>query len=218
MTVGIVSRFGQTMIVVVLVASLAHAQLDLRSSVERWVTAHQQAVIADSPELLAIPMDLPQIESIVRVTARISAAAFATALIVFASSGLHRRHIRRAVHFLIAFVLAHTIHFLAVAWLAMATQGENIQARGGWAVALPAAALFYASAFGVLRAWNAFASGRAVSNGERLAAYGGVAVIALVFLNSYVARVATLPVYWFPTIGMIVIVAGYFVRARRRRL
>jgi hypothetical protein len=159
-------------------------------------------------------LDLPQIELLVRVTARLSAAAFAAALIVFASRGFHRRRVHRAVHFLVAFILAHTIHFLAVVWLAVATQGENIQVRGGWVAALIVAGLFYASAFAVMRAWNGLASGRALSSGERLAAYGCVAVIALVFLNSYVARVASLPIYWLPTIGMIAIVIDYFVRAR----
>jgi hypothetical protein len=159
-------------------------------------------------------LDLPQIELLVRVTARLSAAAFAAALIVFASRGFHRRRVHRAVHFLVAFILAHTIHFLAVVWLAVATQGENIQVRGGWVAALIVAGLFYASAFAVMRAWNGLASGRALSSGERLAAYGCVAVIALVFLNSYVARVASLPIYWLPTIGMIASVIDYFVRAR----
>jgi acetylornithine deacetylase/succinyl-diaminopimelate desuccinylase-like protein len=52
--VGMVSRAGLTMIVV-LVASLAYAQVDLRSAVERWVAAHQQAVVTELAGLLAIP-------------------------------------------------------------------------------------------------------------------------------------------------------------------
>jgi acetylornithine deacetylase/succinyl-diaminopimelate desuccinylase-like protein len=47
-----VSLFG---LILVLAASLANAQLDLRSAVERWVTAHQQVVVTELAELLSIP-------------------------------------------------------------------------------------------------------------------------------------------------------------------
>lgn len=160
-------------------------------------------------------MEQPQIELVVRLTARMSGAAFATALMLLSfSSGHRQRRARRGIQFLSAFILVHTIHFGAVVWLAAVTNGANIQARGGALEMIVVAGLFYVSAFAILRLWRGVNSGRRAAPGERLAAYVGVALIALVFLNSYVARVERMPVYWLPTIGMIAVVAVYFVRAR----
>jgi hypothetical protein len=38
--------------------------------------------------------------------------------------------------------------------------------------------------------------------------------IAAVFLNSYLARVVRMPVYWLPAVGLVGSVALYFVRTR----
>ena len=45
---------------------------------------------------------------------------------------------------------------------------------------------------------------------------GKVAVVAIaaVFVNSYLARVVRMPVYWLPVVGLAGIVALYFVRTR----
>jgi hypothetical protein len=159
-------------------------------------------------------VEQPQIELFVRLTARVSAAAFGLALLLFSFSALRPRRVRHALWFLSAFIVVHTIHFGTVGWLAAVTDGSNIQARGGWPVAAAVAGLFYLSAFALLRLWRDVGSGRGVTSGERLLAHASVAVIALVFLNSYVARVETMPVYWLPTIGMVAVVSAYFVRAR----
>jgi len=162
-------------------------------------------------------VDQPQIELIVRLTARMSAAAFAAALLLFSvGRGRSQRRVRQGLQFLAAFILVHTVHFGAVLWLAALSNGANIQARGGWPLMVVVAGLFYLSAFALLRLWRGIDAGRAVTSGKRVGAAAGVAVIAIVFLNSYVARVERMPIYWLPTIGMIAVVAAYFARARTR--
>jgi hypothetical protein len=155
-------------------------------------------------------VDQAQVELLVRVTARISAAAFAAALIALS---LRRRNPFRASHeirFFIAFILAHTIHFGTVMWLAVMTAGQNIRIRGGWIVVLPVAALFYLAAFAILRAWISLAARRVLPRGDWWAAHVGVVLIALIFLNSYIARVGRMPAYWVPAILMIAAVVAYF--------
>jgi hypothetical protein len=74
--------------------------------------------------------------------------------------------------------------------------------------------LFYAAALLVLRAWDDAAKGLSVSPKLRVMVNVALAAIAAVFLNSYLARVALMPVYWLPTLGLTAIVTLYFVRMR----
>ena len=160
-------------------------------------------------------MEQPQIELIVRLTARMSAAAFATALLLFSfSTGPHPGRIRRALQILWAFVAVHTVHFGFVVWLAAVTSGANIDDRGGWPLMVVVAALFYGSSFAILRLWRDVDSHRRAAADARPGAYAGVAFIAVVFLNSYLARAQDMPIYGLAAIGMIAVVAVYFVRAR----
>ena len=88
-------------------------------------------------------------------SARLSAAIFAAALILFAAGHHHdRRLLQFGIRLFAGFVGAHTIHFGAVAWLAVVTAGENIRERDGWPVVVTVALLFYMAAFVVLRAWG----------------------------------------------------------------
>jgi hypothetical protein len=151
-----------------------------------------------------------QVGLIVRVTARLSAIGFLTALGLFAARFPGK--VGGATRLLTSFLVVHTIHFGAVAWLAMLTAGENIGERGGWLVAMTVATAFYLSAFGILRMWRRIASARPVSRLERLAAHLGVLFIAAIFLNSYAARVATRPVYWVWIAGLVSGVTAYMVR------
>ena len=114
----------------------------------------------------------------------------------------------------LGFVLAHTIHFAAIVWLAVLTAGANIQERDGWTVVLTVAALFYVAAFLIVRAWRAIDSGRVLPRRDRLAANAGITLIAVAFLNSYLARAADKPLYWLPALCMVASVAVYFVRMR----
>jgi hypothetical protein len=161
-------------------------------------------------------VDQANVELLVRLTARISAAAFAAALILFAA-GHHQhdtRRLWRGTRLFAAFVVAHTVHFGTVAWLAVVSGGENIRERDGWTVVLAVALLFYVAVFLVLRAWRDAALGHSSSRSLRVTANVAVVAIAAVFLNSYLARVERMPVYWLPAIALVGIVALYFVRTR----
>jgi hypothetical protein len=54
-----------------------------------------------------------------------------------------------------------------------------------------------------------------VSHRERRAAQVGVLFIAAIFVNSYLARVKTMPVYWLWTAGMVLVVTAYLLHTRR---
>jgi hypothetical protein len=163
------------------------------------------------------PVDQPTAELLVRLTARVSAAVFAAALIVFAAGYQHdQRRLSFGTRLFAGFIVAHTVHFATVAWLAIVTSGENIRERDGWAVVATVALLFYAAVFVVVRAWGNAAMGSS-SRSLRMANVAIVA-IAAVFLNSYLARVAAMPIYWLPAIGLAGSVALYFVRIGRATL
>jgi hypothetical protein len=136
-------------------------------------------------------------------------------LILFAA-GHHDepRRIHLGTRLFAGFIGAHTVHFGAVAWLAAITGGENIRQRDGWAIVMTVAFLFYMAAFVVLRAWSAAALGRPSSRNLRVAANVAVVAIAAVFLNSYLARVERMPIYWLPVLGLAGIVAVFFHRTR----
>lgn len=160
-------------------------------------------------------MNQPTAELIVRLTARLSAATFAAALILFAAGYRHdRRRLYLGTRLFAGFIVAHTIHLVTVAWLAVMTDGENIRERDGWAVAVTVALLFYMAVFLVLRAWHDAALGHSPSPGLRVMGDVAVVAIAAVFLNSYLARAVRMPVYWLPAVGLAGSVALYFVRTR----
>jgi hypothetical protein len=163
-------------------------------------------------------VDQGQVEFLVRVTARISAAAFVAALIAVSIRRGNPARVSHALRLFIAFILAHTIHFVAVLWLAVMTAGQNIRARGGWIVVLPVAGLFYLAAFAILRDWINLNARRVVSRGDRWTSHAGIILIALIFLNSYVARVGSIPVYWVPAIVMIATVIAYLTSSRAEPL
>lgn len=177
----------------------------------RWLVL--PVLIAVLPDASAV--DQPGVELIVRLTARVSAAAFAAALILFAAGDRQNRpRLYFGTRLFAAFVVAHTIHFLTVAWLAVVTGGENIRERDGWPVVVLVALLFYLAAFSVLRAWGDTAMGRPSSRSLSVMANVAVVAIAAVFLNSYLARVARMPMYWLPAAGLAGVVVVYFVRTR----
>jgi cation transport ATPase len=151
----------------------------------------------------------------VRLTARLSATLFAAALILFAAGYPHDRQRQYyATRLFDGFIAAHTIHFATVAWLAVVTAGENIRQRDGWAAVTIVAVLFYASALLVRHAWNEVRRERSPSRTLRVIANVALTAIAAVFLNSYLSRVALMPVYWLPALGLVAIVALHFVKTR----
>ena len=163
----------------------------------------------------ACRVDQATVELIVRLTARLSATLFAAAVALFAAGSPHdRRRQNFATRLFTGFIVAHTIHFVTVAWLAIATAGENIRERDGWAVVTTVAVLFYAAAFVVVRAWTAVTRGHSPSRKIGVMPNVALAAIAVAFLNSYVARVALMPVYWLPAVGLAGILTMYLVRMR----
>ena len=161
-------------------------------------------------------MDEATVALLVRLTARVSVAIFAAALIVFAAGYQHdRRRLSAGMRLFAGFIVAHTVHFATVAWLAIVTSGENIRERDGWAVVITVAILFYAAVLVVLRAWRRAAMGSS-SASLRMANVCIVAITA-VFLNSYLARVSEMPIYWLPAIGLVATVVLYLARIRGGR-
>lgn len=102
-------------------------------------------------------LDVEQAALLVRVTARVSAVVFATALVVSArrlSAGATTEPMRYRSADLGCFTLflvAHTIHFAAVVALAVAAAGQNIRDAGGYLVTGVAAIAFYVACGTVLR-------------------------------------------------------------------
>ena len=157
-------------------------------------------------------MDQTSVELIVRWTARLSAATFAAALLLFAAG---RRVLRRRARGLFAgFIVVHTVHFAAVVWLAVVTAGANIRDRDGWIVVIMVAVVFYTAAFVVLHAWRDTAEGRSLPRALHVSAGVAVVLIGAVFLNSYIGRALHTPVYWLPAAGLVAAVALYLARAR----
>jgi hypothetical protein len=179
----------------------------------RLTAMHEPRPRRRAADMLA-PVDQPTVELIVRLTARLSAAIFAAALMLSAAGYQHDRRRLFGARLFAGFVVAHTIHFVTVAWLAVVTAGENIRGRDGWAVVVTVALLFYMAVLLVLRASGDAAVGHSSSRSLRVTANVAVVAIAAVFLNSYRARVVRMPVYWLPALGLAGIVALYFVRTR----
>ena len=158
------------------------------------------------------------VETVVRMTARASAAVFAGALVCFALANPNSpAKLLPAVRLMAAFLLVHTIHFAAVLWLAWWTAGHNIEERGGWPLMLAVATVFYGAAFTILRRWNQLRSGRVLHGRQRLAVTSGVAFIAALFLNSYVSRAVSTPIFWLPAISIAAAGVLYLARMDVRR-
>lgn len=138
-------------------------------------------------------LDVEQAALLVRVTARVSAAVFATALVVSArrltaGAMVERTRYRRAdLAAFTLFVVAHTIHFAAVAGLGLASSGQNIRDAGGYAVTAVSAIAFYVACAAVLRA-EARAAARWATVGQRRAEIWTYGVLWVVFFQAYALR------------------------------
>jgi hypothetical protein len=148
------------------------------------------------------------VELAVRLTARLSAAVFAAALALFAL----RRAGRPAVGALATFIVIHSVHFATVVWLAAISGGGNIRDRGGWTVVLVVAAVFYAAAFTMLRAWRRAAAGGSVTTAHRVLTHTGAITIWLIFMNSYVSRIPSDGRFAIPAIVLTLALVAYLWR------
>jgi hypothetical protein len=149
-------------------------------------------------------MSPPQIAFWVRLTARISVALYSLGLGGFAVAAWRGREPRAALRVLQSFVLSHTIHFGFVAWLTVATAGENITRRGGWLLTSLVGVVFYAASFALLFG---------VQRHRRSAVLGAI-VIWLMFVLTYVGRIPTNIVFALPVAVTSIALGAYLFGLR----
>jgi hypothetical protein len=138
-------------------------------------------------------LDVEQAALLVRVTARVSAVLFATALVVSArrlsaggTAGPTRYRSADLACFTL-FLVAHTIHFAAVVALAVASSGQNIRDAGGYAATAVAATAFYVACGAVLRA-KARETPRWTTARARRVEIWISGVVWIVFVQAYALR------------------------------
>jgi hypothetical protein len=159
---------------------------------------------------------------LVRVTARVSAALFAVSLLA-AARRLGARD-RAAVPALrrgdlaafAAFVAGHTIHFAAVALLAVATAGQNIRDAGGYVATAAVGLAFYAACAGVLRAKARDTAGWTAA-GQRRIEIATIVVVWIIFFQAYALRLTQSLLYAALALGLAAALARFLARARTPR-
>jgi hypothetical protein len=156
-------------------------------------------------------MDAGQAALLVRATARVSAVILAGNLLVAArrireegpaeaghyvrqGAGVRanvaaREPVRRRADIatFAAFIVSHTIHFVCVALLTIATAGANIDARAGYAPVIAIGVLFYVGCVLVMRAKLRQSLGWADARQRRTELWSLVA-IWLAFFQAYITR------------------------------
>ena len=142
-----------------------------------------------------------------RLTARISVALYSLALGGFAVAAWRGREPRAAQRTLQAFILSHTIHFGFVAWLTVATAGENIARRGGWLLITIVGVAFYVASFAMLFGLRQ----------RRRSALVGATVVWLMFVGTYAGRIPRDVIFALP-VGATSIALGAYLFGPRRPL
>ena len=156
---------------------------------------------------------------VTRVTARVSAIVFVGYLATHAGRrlldgaiGPRLGTVARRVF--TAFVLAHTVHFTAVAALTVVTRGANIGVRGDWIPVTAIGVLFY---IGVLAIWRAE---RAMTRQIRVARslwwlrVAGVTFIWVAFAQAYVLRLKESPLFLALGVALVLSFAGWIASLR----
>jgi hypothetical protein len=141
-----------------------------------------------------------QIAFWVRLTARMSVALYSLALGGFAVAAYRGREPAAPLRAFQAFILSHTIHFGFVAWLTVATAGENIAQRGGPLLTSVVGAVFYVASFATLTGVRK----------RRRSALLGATVIWLMFVGTYVGRISRNAVFALP-VGATTIALGAYL-------
>ena len=146
-----------------------------------------------------------QIAFWVRLTARISVALYSLGLGGFAVAAYRGREPRAPQKTLQAFIVSHTIHFGFVAWLTVATAGENIARRGGPLLTSVVGVVFYVASFAMLFGVRQ----------RRRSALIGATVIWLMFVLTYIGRIPRDAIYALP-VGVTSIALGAYLFGPRR--
>ncbi len=137
----------------------------------------------------------------VRTTARVSVALYSLALGGFAVEAYRGRVPRASLTLWQLFIVFFTIHFLFVAWLTVATAGENIERRGGALLTIPVGAALYLASFAVLTG----------AQRRRPLAWLGATTIWLMILGTYVSRIPRAPAFALPVgVATVALVAFLF--------
>ncbi|UVT16029.1 MAG: hypothetical protein H8K04_00200 [Nitrospira sp.] len=154
-------------------------------------------------------MNPVHIDLAVHWSARLSALLFAMAL---ALPALTTRLSRHATALYLAFMIAHTVHFGFVVWMAHVTDGANmfpggrsVEDVGGWPTVFAIFALFYALAFVGLAARRV---GSEAGHTLRRASRVTTTCVGLLFVVTYVGLLPQSLWYAVPgvlvAIGMII--------------
>lgn len=142
----------------------------------------------------------------VRLTARVSAALYSLGLFGFAVAARRGRDPRAALRVLQSFLVSHTIHFGFVAWLTVATAGENITRRGGPILTVAVGVVFYVASFAMLFGMRQ----------RRPSALLGATVIWLMFVLTYIGRIPGNALYALPVAATSISLAAYLFSPNRR--
>lgn len=153
----------------------------------------------------AVAVSPSQIAFWVRLTARLSVTLYTLGLGGVAAAGFRGRDPRAAMRVLQSFVVSHTIHFGFVAWLTVATAGENIARRGGWLLAIVVGVVFYLASFALLSGVRQ----------HRRPAVAGAIVIWLMFVITYLGRIPTSAVFALPVAASSLALGAYLFAPRR---
>jgi hypothetical protein len=150
-----------------------------------------------------------QIALWVRITARVSIALYSLALGGLAVEAYRGREPRASLRLFEVFILSFTIHFGFVAWLTVATAGENIERRGGPLLTSLVGVAFYFASFAVLTGAQL----------RRPSAWLGATTIWLMILGTYVSRIPRNAAFALP-VAVATVALGAFLfgpRASMRR-
>ena len=159
-------------------------------------------------------LDAEQAALLVRITARISAGLLAANLLVSARRITDGRRTYRTVdlRLFIAFIISHTIHFVCVGLLALATNGANLESPLGYAPVFAVGVLFYIGCAMTLR--------MKVRDGDRWATrrQRNTEVWVLVaiwggFAQAYVTRLHHSPLFAALAIALVYPLAVFLSRA-----
>ena len=170
-------------------------------------------------------LDAGQAAMLVRATARVSAVILSGDLLVAARrigigggtdpERTAPRALRKLdIRVFVAFIVSHTVHFICVGLLTIATAGANIDARTGYAPVIAVGILFYLACAVVWRVKLRSAAGW-VRPKDRAIEVWTLVAIWLAFFQAYITR----PLQWwfFPVLAIVLLYAlARFVSAALR--
>ena len=149
-------------------------------------------------------MEASEIALWVRTTARVSIALYSLALGGFAVEAYRGREPRAPLRLFELFIFSFTIHFGFVAWLTVATAGENIERRGGPLLTSLVGSAFYVASFAVL----------AGVQRRRRSAWLGATTIWLMILGTYVSRIPRNAAFALPVVVATVALGAFLFGPR----